>query len=97
MVEELFSSYFEKGRPLTGIEDLVALAGKAGLDAEGARAALETGVYAASVEDDIAQAQAYGITAVPFFVFDHKYGVAGAQDSSTLLDVLEKLCDDGLQ
>lgn len=91
VVEELFSSYFEKGRRLTGIEDLVALAGEAGLDGEGARAALETGVYAASVEDDIAQAQAYGITAVPFFVFNHKYAVAGAQDSRALLDVLHQV------
>lgn len=91
LIEVLFSSYFEKGRRASGVEDLVPLAIEAGLDGEGARAALETEVYAGGVEDDIAQAQAYGITSVPFFVFNSKYGVSGAQETAAFLEVLEEL------
>jgi len=91
LIEVLFSSYFEKGRRVSGVEDLVPLAIEAGLDGEGARAALETEVYAGGVEDDIAQAQAYGITSVPFFVFNSKYGVSGAQETAAFLEVLEEL------
>ncbi len=41
------------------------------------------------MQADIAQARAFGISSVPFFVIDGKYGVAGAQESATFLEVLE--------
>lgn len=89
--QALLSGYFEQGRRLSTIDDLVALATEVGLDERGARAALETEVYAAAVEDDIAQAHSYGVSAVPFFVFNHKYGVAGAQDTDAFVQVLEQV------
>lgn len=91
LVEALFSAHFEQERRLSSLDELVAVAGEAGLDEAGARAALETGVYAGSVAEDIEQAQAYGINSVPFFVFNNKYGVAGAQESAALLEVLEQV------
>ena len=35
--------------------------------------------YADAVRADEAQARAYGISGVPFFVVDGKYGISGAQ------------------
>src|SRR5690625_27053 len=69
MKQVLLSAYFEQGRRLGTIDDLVALATDAGIDPEGARAALETRVYEQAVQDDISQAHEYGISSVPFFVF----------------------------
>lgn len=89
--QALLSGYFEKGRRLGTIDDLVILASEVGLDERGARAALETGVYAAAVDEDVAQAQSYGISSVPFFVFNSKYGVSGAQDSDAFVQVLEQV------
>ena len=49
-------------------ELLVELATEAGLDADAARDALQSGRYLADVRADQAQAQEYGIQGVPFFV-----------------------------
>lgn len=79
MKERLLKAYFEQGRHVGRIDELVALAGEVGLDAEETRAALTSGRHAADVAADIAQASAYGITGVPFYVIDGRYGVSGAQ------------------
>lgn len=79
LVERLFSAYFEQGRHLGQIDELVDLAAEIGLDADEALDALESGRYAPDVSADIDQASAYGISGVPFYVIDGKYGVSGAQ------------------
>ena len=54
-------------------------------------AALTDHRYLADVKADVAQAAAYGINGVPFFVFDQKYGVSGAQETATFRQVLEQV------
>ena len=54
-------------------------------------AALTDHRYLADVKADVAQAAAYGINGVPFFVFDSTYGVSGAQETATFQQVLEQL------
>lgn len=88
--ERLLSAYFEQGRHVGRIDELVSLAAEVGLDPEELRAALESDRYADAVQADIAQAQAYGIGGVPFFVFDGRLGVSGAQAPETFRDVLER-------
>ena len=46
--------------------------------------------YPAKVKADIAQAAAYGIQGVPFFVIDGTYGISGVQDATTFATVLER-------
>ncbi|WP_353113343.1 DsbA family oxidoreductase [Microbacterium sp.] len=88
MEERLMSAYFTEGRHVGRIDDLVALAEEVGLDGEEARSALEGSEYLAAVRADQAQAQAYGINAVPFFVIDGKYGVSGAQPAEAFENVI---------
>jgi predicted DsbA family dithiol-disulfide isomerase len=87
--ERLFRGYFEQGEAIADPDTLVRLGAEAGLDADEVRAVLASDRYADAVRADERQAQAYGITAVPFFVVDRKYGVAGAQPPEALLQVLE--------
>jgi predicted DsbA family dithiol-disulfide isomerase len=89
--ERLFRAYFTEGRHVGRVEELVALATEVGLDADAARAALESGRYGAAVRADHAQAGAYGIQGVPFFVFDGKYGVSGAQPAEVFSQVLTQV------
>ena len=89
MKERLLSAYFEEGRHVGRIEDLADLAAEIGLDRDKVVAALESDEFLPAVNADKEQAIAYGITGVPFFVIDGKYGVSGAQDPSTFVDVLE--------
>jgi predicted DsbA family dithiol-disulfide isomerase len=91
MKERLLRAYFVEGRHVGRVDDLVELAAEVGLDPDEARAALESGTYADDVAADIEQAHAYGIQGVPFFVFDGRYGVSGAQAPETFSSVLEQV------
>ena len=91
MTERLMSAYFTEGRHVGRIDDLVELAAEAGLDREAARDALESGRYLEAVRADQAQAQAYGIQGVPFFVIDGKYGVSGAQPAEAFAQIARQV------
>jgi predicted DsbA family dithiol-disulfide isomerase len=88
--ERLLRAYFTEGEPVGDRDALVRLAAEEGLDAAEVRQALEEQVYAEAVRADQAEAAAFGISGVPFFVVDRKYGVSGAQPAAQLLQVLEK-------
>ncbi|MGW9626633.1 DsbA family oxidoreductase [Microbacterium sp. NPDC055521] len=88
MEERLMSAYFTEGRHVGRIDDLAALAEEVGLDAAEARSALESNVYLDAVRADQAQARAYGINGVPFFVIDGQYGVSGAQPPEAFESVI---------
>ena len=91
MKERLMQAYFERGEHVGRIDELVRMAGEVGLDEDEARAALESGEFAAAVQEDISAARDIGVRGVPFFVFDMKYGVSGAQESATFLEVLQNV------
>jgi predicted DsbA family dithiol-disulfide isomerase len=91
LAERLFRAYFTEGRHVGRVDELVTLAADAGLDADAAREALESGRFAAAVQADIAQAGVYGINGVPFFVIDGKYGVSGAQPAEVFGQVLTQV------
>lgn len=91
MKERLLSAYFIEGRHVGRIPDLADLATEIGLDRDDVVRALESGQYLPDVKTDVAQAAAYGINGVPFFVFEGKYGVSGAQETATFANVLEQV------
>jgi predicted DsbA family dithiol-disulfide isomerase len=92
--ERLLRATFTDGERIADAETLVRLAAEVGLDADEAREVLASDRYADAVRADEQQAAAYGITAVPFFVVDGKYGVSGAQPADLLLQVLERASED---
>ena len=88
--ERVFKAHFTEGRHIGSIDTLVEITTEAGLDPGQARDALETGKYASAVEQDKGLAARIGINGVPFFVFDGKVGVSGAQPPETLLDAMRQ-------
>jgi predicted DsbA family dithiol-disulfide isomerase len=88
--ERLLTAYLTDGERIGDPETLVRLGAEAGLDADEARAVLDSDRFADEVRADERQAQAFGITGVPFFVIDRTYGVSGAQPAEALLEVLDK-------
>lgn len=94
MKERLLSAYFEEGRHVGQVDELADLAAEVGLDRDEAIDALTSDRFLADVMADKAQAVAYGISGVPFFVIDGKYGVSGAQESATFIDVLQRAAED---
>jgi predicted DsbA family dithiol-disulfide isomerase len=91
MEERLMSAYFTEGRHVGRIDDLADLAEEVGLDRAAAHEALTSGRHLDDVRQDQAQAQAYGIQGVPFFVIDGQYGVSGAQPPEAFANVLREL------
>lgn len=88
MKNRLFKAYFAEGKNISDISVLQELASETGLDA---RLILENNLFAAQVRKDEKNAQSLGIRSVPFFLFDSKYSVSGAQPVSVFLEVLEKV------
>lgn len=94
LVERLFSAYFEEGRHVGRVDELVDLGTEVGLDAEELRTALEGGTYARAVEADIDAARQIGVTGVPFYVLDGRYGVSGAQSPELFASALQRAAED---
>jgi predicted DsbA family dithiol-disulfide isomerase len=89
--ERLLRAYFTEGQQIGDPSVLVGLAVEVGLDEAQVRAALASDAHADDVRADIAQAQAYGIRGVPFFVIDGKYGISGAQPTPVFAQALEQV------
>lgn len=88
--EALFKAFFTEGKNIDDTETLVALGKSISLDETEVRKALESEDLAYLVSQDMQQAAQMGISGVPFFVFNDKYGVSGAQPAEVFTEVLEK-------
>ena len=93
--ERLLRGYFTEGRAVGDRTSLVRLAVEAGLESGDVDRALETQEFADAVRADEAEARALGISGVPFFVVDRRYGVSGAQPPEQLLQVLDRAWEEG--
>jgi predicted DsbA family dithiol-disulfide isomerase len=87
-VERFFRGYFTEQRSLFDAESLVPLAVDAGLDDADARRVLGGTDYADAVIADTREAQTLGVSGVPFFVFDRRLGLSGAQPVEAFVDAL---------
>lgn len=89
-VEELFHGYFTEGLTIGEAGVLVSLAGRAGLDvaAVGRFLASHDGIEAVRQEE--ARGRQLGIRGVPYFVFNGKTALSGAQPVETFLEAIEQ-------
>ena len=87
--ERLLHAQLVEGEVLDEPDTLVRLAGEVGVPAADVEAVLAGGAYAAEVEHDIRTGLALGLTGVPFFVFDRRIGVSGAQPAEVFEQALQ--------
>lgn len=88
--ELLFRSYFTEGKNIDDIEVLKDLAELLGLDAVQFEQAVNSGALDDEVKMDIHEARQLGVRGVPFFVYNRKYAVSGAQPLDVFVQTLEK-------
>ena len=88
--ERLLKAYFVENRFIGDADVLASLAHEAGLDADAARSFVTDPHQLQAVAQADAQARSMGITGVPFFIFNQKVAVSGAQDPATLLGAMRK-------
>jgi predicted DsbA family dithiol-disulfide isomerase len=77
--EALFIAHFQNAKDIAQIDTLLAIAKDLGIDQEEAKAILTGDDFAEAVRYDIYEAQQIGVRGVPYFVFDRKYALSGAQ------------------
>jgi len=88
--ENLFKAHFTDGKNIADHGVLIEIAKASGLDALGTEVMLKSGDFTDEVRYDEKTAQNIGISGVPFFVINQKYGISGAQSPETFLGALVK-------
>lgn len=89
--EMLLNAYFTHNADLASYDVLADIAERAGLSRTEALAVLEGHQYADRVQAQEQEGSQLGIRGVPFFVFNRKYAVSGAQPTEVFLDTLNKV------
>jgi protein disulfide-isomerase len=95
--ERLFKAYFTEGKDMSDIPTLILLGKEIGLDEKLVTDVLNSNQYTDTVNKDIQEAEQIGVQGVPFFVFNRKYAVSGAQPDSVFLETLNKSFDEWLK
>jgi predicted DsbA family dithiol-disulfide isomerase len=90
-MERLMRGYFGEALPVGDRAALARLAPDFGIAEADALAVLENEAFADAVRADEARAAAFGITGVPFFVFDEKSGISGAQAVEVFAEALDAM------
>jgi predicted DsbA family dithiol-disulfide isomerase len=90
VAERLFKAYFVDGEFIGDVEVLIRIAAECGLDAEATRAVLSERATLDQIAAQDANVRQQGISGVPFFIFNQKVALSGAQPPDVLLDAMEK-------
>ena len=90
MKERLLRAYLTEGEPIGDRDVLARLAGEAQLEIGDVRGMLASTTYEEEVRADEEEARVRGISGVPFFLIDGRYGISGAQSAEGLLTVLNR-------
>ena len=90
LAERLHRAYFSEQASVFDHSSLANLATEAGLDRDEALRVLASDEYGDAVDTDEAMAHSLGVTGVPFFVVDRRYGISGAQPADVIAATLER-------
>lgn len=81
--EALFHAHFIAGKDIAKNDVLAALGEEIGLRKSEVKQVLQSDEYAEAVRHDIYESKQIGVAGVPYFVFDRKYALSGAQPVET--------------
>jgi len=89
--ERLFKAYFTEGKKISDQDTLVQIGNELNIAPEKTKALLNSDDYKYEVRQDEQEAQNLAIKGVPFFLFDRKYAISGAQGIPAFLEALTKI------
>ncbi|HEU0187987.1 MAG TPA: DsbA family protein, partial [Gallionellaceae bacterium] len=90
-VERLFAAHFQQGKFIGDKQLLIKLAVECGDDAAAVAAYLDTLEGSVAVLEQAVRARKAGITGVPFFIFNGKQAMTGAQPPEQMLGIIEQV------
>ena len=88
--ERLLKAYFVENRFIGSADVLAEIAREAGLNAAAARAFVTDPEQLQAIAQADAQVRGMGISGVPFFIFNQRVAVSGAQDPAALLGAMQQ-------
>ncbi|PAV30578.1 disulfide bond formation protein DsbA [Virgibacillus profundi] len=94
ITERFLYAYFTESKLISDPTTLIELADETGLNPEEVKQVLSGDKYSDQVRADIDTARQIGVQGVPFFVFNEKYAVSGAQPPEVFSEVLEKVWEE---
>jgi predicted DsbA family dithiol-disulfide isomerase len=89
--EALMLAYWRDGKDISDLDVLIDIAKACGMDSEKAACDLESDRDAKLIATEVLSAQSMGITGVPTFILNQKYGVVGAQSAETLAEAIRQV------
>ena len=89
VIEALFEAHFTNGKNIEDKEELKTIGVNSGLDAARVTEVLNSDEFAYEVKQDIMESRSFGVNGVPFFVFNRKYAVSGAQPVQAFTNAIE--------
>jgi len=88
--EQLFKAYFEEGQNIDDLETLLHCAEHVGIPRAEAKRVLDTHEFEEEIDQDVYESRLIGVQGVPFFVFDRKFGISGAQPDEVFDQTLQQ-------
>lgn len=89
--ERFFKAYFEDATDLSKTNNIVAIMSEFGWEESKVLGILENTELLEEVKEKIKFFQSRGVSAVPFFIFNDKYGISGAQPPQVIVDTLRQI------
>ncbi|PST85047.1 disulfide bond formation protein DsbA [Pedobacter yulinensis] len=88
--EALFEAHFSGQADIADHETLAVIGQRMGIDLQVVRNMLQSEDFAGAVRKDVHEAQQLGISGVPYFVMDRKFGLSGAQPVAAFKQALQQ-------
>lgn len=92
--EVFFKAYFTDNKNVADINVLKELAVQIGLKSEDVDEALTNPTYTEMFQKDLKESREIGVSGVPFFVFNRKYAISGAQPVEAFVSTINKVAQE---
>jgi predicted DsbA family dithiol-disulfide isomerase len=90
MAEAIFRRYFQEGADLSNPQSLADTAQQAGMNRNEVAAYLATDADRALIEEQDRRARSIGVEGVPFFIFNQRLTLSGAQPPEVIVEAMKK-------
>jgi predicted DsbA family dithiol-disulfide isomerase len=90
LMDAIYAAYFEHGQDISDRDVLLDLAAQVGIDREAIAAQIDAGAGLEQVVEEVQAAYNAQLSGVPFFIFDSKLALSGAQPAHVFTEVLER-------
>ena len=94
VVQRLFEAYFTEGKNIGDKAVLATVAADAGMDPSAVVAKLDSDEGRQEAQQAVVNAHHMGVTGVPCFIIEQKYGISGAQAPETLANAISKIASE---